>query len=123
MAAGLAQLRELERIDGWKQLEVLGDQLERAIRDSLGRTKAPAIFHRIGSLFCLFFTARPVTDLESAQDCDREKFAGYFNHCLDAGVYFAPSQFETGFISTAHQPAQIEATARVVHEALRRIFR
>jgi glutamate-1-semialdehyde 2,1-aminomutase len=121
MAAGLAQLRELERIDGWKQLENLGAFLEGMALASLGKTKTSAVFHRIGSMFCLFFTADPVTDLASAQRSDRAKFAPFFNHCLDAGVYFAPSQFETGFISTAHQPAQIEATGRIVHEALTKI--
>lgn len=118
MAAGLAQLHELERIDGWKQLEVLGAQLEAATRDSLGKTGLPATFHRIGSMFCLFFTAGPVTDLASAKTSAPEKFVRFFTSCLDAGVYFAPSQFETGFISTAHRPEQIEQTARVVHDAL-----
>jgi glutamate-1-semialdehyde 2,1-aminomutase len=123
MAAGLAQLRELERIEGWNRLEKLGAQVEQAIRESLGETKLPAVFHRIGSMFCLFFTAGPVTDLTSARRSDSDQFARFFNHCLDAGVYFAPSQFETGFISTAHQPAQIEETARIVREALQRISR
>ncbi len=118
MAAGLAQLRELERIDGWKQLETLGARLEEATRDSLGKTGASVTFHRIGSMFCLFFAPGPVTDLASAKRSDLPKFARFFTHCLDAGIYFAPSQFETGFISTAHQPDQIDATARVVHEAL-----
>lgn len=118
MAAGLAQLRELERIDGWKQLETLGAQLEAATRESLGKTGVSATFHRIGSMFCLFFTEGPVSDLASAKESDLERFARFFNHCLDAGVYFAPSQFETGFISTAHTPAQIHETARVVHDAL-----
>jgi glutamate-1-semialdehyde 2,1-aminomutase len=123
MAAGLAQLRELERIDGWTQLEKLGAQLEEATRESLGKIGLPAVFHRIGSMFCLFFTAGPVIDLAAAQRSDRDRFARFFNHCLDAGVYFAPSQFETGFISTAHQPAQIEQTARVMREALEQISR
>ena len=118
MAAGLAQLRELERVDGWKQLEKLGAQLEQATKDSLGKTKAEASFHRIGSMFCLFFTAGPVLNLEDARRSDIGRFVRFFNHCLEAGVYFAPSQFETGFISTAHQPEQIEQTARIVHEAL-----
>jgi glutamate-1-semialdehyde 2,1-aminomutase len=118
MAAGLAQLRELERIDGWKKLEELGAQLESAVQDSLGRTGIGATFHRIGSMFCLFFTAGPVTDLASAKRSDQEQFARFFNRCLDAGVYFAPSQFETGFISTAHTPQQIERTARVVDASL-----
>jgi glutamate-1-semialdehyde 2,1-aminomutase len=123
MAAGLAQLRELERIDGWKLLENVGAELERATRGSLGETNLPAVFHRIGSMFCLFFTSGPVTDLMSAKRSDPAMFGHFFNHCLDAGVYFAPSQFETGFLSIAHQPAQIEETVRVVHEALREIAR
>ncbi len=123
MAAGLAQLRELERIDGWKQLENLGAQLEQATKASLGATGVEATFHRIGSMFCLFFSSGPVTDLASAQRSEWGKFARFFNHCLAAGVYFAPSQFETGFVSTAHQPGQIEETARVVHEALVEIGR
>ncbi len=123
MAAGLAQLRELDRIDGWKLLEDLGAHLEEATRDSLGRTKTAATFHRIGSMFCLFFTPDPVTDLASAQRSDPQKFVRFFNHCLDAGVYFAPSQYETGFISTAHQAAQIDQTVRIVHEALAQLTR
>ncbi len=123
MAAGLAQLRELERIDGWKLLENVGAELERATQDSLGETNLPAVFHRIGSMFCLFFTSGPVTDLASAKRSDPAKFVRFFNHCLDAGIYFAPSQFETGFLSTAHQPAQIDETARVVREALGEIAR
>ncbi len=118
MAAGLAQLRELERSNGWKLLEELGAQLEEATRESLGKSGVAATFHRIGSMFCLFFAAGPVTDLQSAQRSDRARFVRFFNHCLEAGVYFAPSQFETGFLSTAHTPAQIEETSRVVHEAL-----
>jgi glutamate-1-semialdehyde 2,1-aminomutase len=123
MAAGLAQLRELERVDGWKKLEELGAQFEAATQNSLGRRKAAATFQRIGSMFCLFFTARPVSDLADARRSDIAKFGLFFNHCLEAGIYFAPSQFETGFISTAHQPAQIDATARILDEALAQVFR
>ena len=123
MAAGLAQLRELERINGWKLLEQLGAQLEEGIRQSLGKSDTAAVFHRIGSMFCLFFTAEAVTNLDSAKHSDIAKFVRFFNHCLDAGVYFAPSQFETGFISTAHQPAQIDATARIVQEGLALVSR
>lgn len=119
MAAGLAQLRELERIDGWKKLEDLGAQLEAATRDSLGKTQVAATFHRVGSMFCLFFTHGPVNDLASAKTSDLQRFARFFHQCLDGGIYFAPSQFETGFISTAHTPEQIEETARVVAQALR----
>ena len=118
LAAGLAQLRELERIDGWRLLEQFGAQLEEATRETLRLTKQPLTFHRIGSMFCLFFSTQPVTDLASAKQCDRAAFARYFRHCLDAGVYFAPSQFETGFLSTAHGAAELARTAEVVRDAL-----
>jgi glutamate-1-semialdehyde 2,1-aminomutase len=119
MAAGLAQLRELERIDGWKLLEKLGAQLENAIRATLDSLGLKFAFHRIGSMFCLFFTDAPVVDLASAQRSDRGIFNRFFLHCLDHGVYLAPSPFETGFISTAHTAADIDRTATVIADALR----
>ena len=118
MAAGLAQLRELERIDGWKLLEQSGAHLEELMRGTLRDLKLPWVFHRIGSMFCLFFTGDPVIDLTSAKRSDPEKFARFFKACLDRGVYFAPSQFETGFLSTAHTVDDIERTAAIVREAL-----
>jgi glutamate-1-semialdehyde 2,1-aminomutase len=118
VAAGLAQLRELERINGWKSLEELGAQLEAATRDAIKSAKVNVTFHRIGSMFCLFFTPTPVFDLASAQRSDLEKFNHFFHGCLKRGVYFAPSQFETGFISTAHTAEEVERTGAVVHEAL-----
>jgi glutamate-1-semialdehyde 2,1-aminomutase len=118
MAAGLAQLRELERIDGWNLLERTGAHFEELIRAALRDLGLPWVFHRIGSMFCLFFTADPVADLASAKRSDPEKFSRFFNACLDRGVYFAPSQFETGFLSTAHTREDVERTAVAVREAL-----
>ena len=119
MAAGLAQLRELERIDGWKLLDELGAQFEALTRDAIKSAKIDITFHRLGSMFCLFFAAAPIVDLPSAQRSDLKKFASFFHSCLKRGVYFAPSQFETGFISTAHTLADIERTGDAVREALR----
>lgn len=118
MAAGLAQLRELDRINAWALLEERGAQLEAAMRETMREVAKPLTFHRIGSMFCLFFTEGPVADLATAKRSDREAFARYFRHCLDAGVYFAPSQFETGFLSTEHTSAVIERTAAIVQSAL-----
>jgi len=118
MAAGLAQLREMERIDGWKLLEELGAQFENGARDALGKSKVEATFHRIGSMFGLFFARSPIVDLASARRSDLKMFAKFFHHCLKRGIYFAPSQFETGFISTAHSVEQIERTGEVMQESL-----
>ena len=118
MGAGLAQLRELERIDGWKLLEELGAQFETLACDAIKSAKIDITFHRLGSMFCLFFAAAPIIDLASAQRSDLKMFASFFHACLRRGVYFAPSQFETGFISTAHTTKQIEQTGAIVREAL-----
>jgi glutamate-1-semialdehyde 2,1-aminomutase len=118
MAAGLAQLRELERIDGWKLLETAGARFEEAARGTLRELNVPCTFHRVGSMFCLFFTPDPVIDLASARRSDLKKFATFFKGCLDRGVYFAPSQFESGFLSIAHQDSDLDATARVMRESL-----
>jgi glutamate-1-semialdehyde 2,1-aminomutase len=119
MAAGLAQLRELERINGWKLLEQLGAQFEELTRDAIAQTKHT--FHRIGSMFCLFFASGPIVDLAGARRSDLKSFSKFFHGCLRRGVYFAPSQFETGFISTAHTVGDIERTGEVVRESLKEL--
>ena len=118
MAAGLAQLRELERIDGWKLLDDSGAQLEALARDAIKSANIDITFHRLGSMFCLFFAAAPIFDLASAQRSDLKMFTRFFHAGLKRGVYFAPSQFETGFISTAHTAGDIERTGAVVSEVL-----
>ena len=121
MAAGFAQLRELERIDGWTLLEKLGAQFEVRAREAISSVKVDTTFHRIGSMFCLFFTREPIVDLASAKRSDLKLFAKFFHGCLKRGVYFAPSQFETGFISTAHTPADLERTGEVVRDSLKEL--
>jgi glutamate-1-semialdehyde 2,1-aminomutase len=118
MAAGLAQLRELDRINGWKLLEEIGAEFEQLGRKAIKDARIDVTFHRVGSMFCLFFASGPITDLASAQRSDLKKFARFFHACLDRGVYFAQSQFETGFLCTAHTPEQIERTGAVISEAL-----
>jgi glutamate-1-semialdehyde 2,1-aminomutase len=118
MAAGLAQLRELERINGWKLLEEIGSHFERLTRSAINDRKSEVTFHRIGSMFCLFFAPGPILDLASARRSDLKTFARFFHACLRRGIYFAPSQFETGFISTAHLPEDVERTCGLVREAM-----
>jgi len=118
MAAGLAQLHELERTDGWKLLEELGTRFETVVRDGVTKAKIDITFHRIGSMFCLFFAPGPIVDLAAAERSNLKMFAKFFRACLKHGVYFAPSQFETGFISTAHTSEDIERTGAVLREVL-----
>jgi glutamate-1-semialdehyde 2,1-aminomutase len=119
MAAGLAQLRELDRLDGWRLLDRLGASLEHGLREILKGREQQFTLHRIGSMFCLFCAGGPIASLADAQRSDRQSFARFFHRCLEAGVYLAPSQFETGFISLAHTQADIDRTIGIIGAALR----
>ncbi|MDE1169665.1 MAG: glutamate-1-semialdehyde 2,1-aminomutase [Verrucomicrobium sp.] len=118
MAAGLAQLRALEETGGFAKLEEAGAALEAGLRPLLAKLATPTQLVRRGSMFSLFFTDGPVRSLADALRSDRERFARLFHALLDRGVYLAPSQFEAGFLSTAHGPAEIEQTLRAFAEAL-----
>ena len=118
MAAGLAQLHELDRVDGWTRLEEIGAAFEDGVRSALRRSGRDYVFTRIGSMFCLYFTSGQVRNVEDAKRSDRADFARYFHACLEGGVYFAPSQFEAGFLSLAHSPDDIARTAEVAATAL-----
>src|SRR5260221_556110 len=116
LAAGLAQLRQLEAADGYRRLEALGSYFEQGVRKILQETNF--VFHRIGSMFCLFFTAQPVENLAGAQRSDLEAFKSFFHFCRQHGIFFAPSQFETGFLCLAHTETDIDRTLEVMAKAL-----
>ncbi len=121
MAAGLAQLRELDKVDGWRALEVLGARLESGIRALLAQKGLDFTFHRTGSMFCLFFTEQKIMNLDSVSGADMEAFKRFFWSLLDQGVYFAPSPYETGFISLAHSAGDIDETLECVEKALQAV--
>ena len=119
MAAGLAALDALQSSDAWNRLEAVGSELEHGMVAVAKATQIPMQFQRIGSMFCGYFTEHPVWNLADAMRSDRTRFARFFHGMLDRGVYLAPSQFEAGFISTAHTSAEIEATIRAAEAVLK----
>jgi glutamate-1-semialdehyde 2,1-aminomutase len=119
MAAGLAQLGILDEQDIFAKLEKLGAQLETETRAALKSAGLDYVFYRVGSMFCLFFTERPVRNLDDAKTADLEYFARFFHAMMGQGIYLAPSQFETGFISAAHTEDDIAQTAQAIRKALR----
>jgi len=119
LAAGLAQLREMERINGWQLLEERGALLEDSMQQAI--KGKPLTFQRIGSMFCLYFTEGPVRNLEDAKKSDTAAFARYFHEALKQGLYFAPSQYEAGFLSTAHTSESLEKSSIIVSKILNEI--
>jgi len=118
MAAGIANLQELLDGKAYTKLEELGAQLETGMKDAAARARVPVQFNRCGSMFCGYFTSEPVHHLADAMKSDRERFKRFFHGMLNEGVYLAPSQFEAGFISTAHTPADIDQTVRAAAKVL-----
>lgn len=80
------------------------------MRDAARSAGVPVTFNRCGSMFCGYFAGEPVWNLADAMKSDRERFKKFFHGMLNAGVYLAPSQFEAGFLSTAHSEPDIEKT-------------
>ena len=70
-------------------------------------------------MFCGYFTNGPVWSVADAMKSDRDRFKKYFHGMLNKGIYLAPSQFEAGFISTAHTTADIEQTVTAAAKVLR----
>lgn len=116
--AGLTQLRELDHNSGFAKLEALGSRLEEGTRKILQEKGLGYTFHRKGSMFCLFFTDKPVHDLNDVETADKEHFRRYFWNCLKRGLYMAPSPYETGFISMAHTFDDIDKTLEIMDEAI-----
>jgi len=119
MAAGIATLTELGKPGRYELLEqksaLLGEGITRAIVD----TKAEVQLVRIGAMFCLYFTKDVVTDYVGAKRADTARFAHFFWHMLERGVYLPPSQFEACFISLALDDAMLGETVKEIELALR----
>ncbi|MEY2429068.1 MAG: glutamate-semialdehyde -aminomutase [Verrucomicrobiota bacterium] len=119
MAAGIAALQELMASDAYQKLEELGAALEAGMKDAAKSAGVPVQFNRCGSMFCAYFTDQPVHNVADAMKSDRDRFAKYFHGLLAQGVYIAPSQFETGFLSTAHQEEDIETTVKAAAKVMK----
>jgi glutamate-1-semialdehyde 2,1-aminomutase len=113
MTAGLETLRVLAEPGVWEGLERVANRLEDGLR-SLGGMQVA----RAGSMFGAFFAEQPVTSWDAARTADTTRFGAFHRGMLDRGIYLAPSQFEAGFVSTAHGDAEIEATVAAAREVL-----
>jgi glutamate-1-semialdehyde 2,1-aminomutase len=121
MAAGIAALEELSAGHAYAKLEELGAALEIGMNEAAKTAGIAVQFNRIGSMFCGYFTTEPVHNLAGAMKSDRARFAKYFHGMLGRGIYLAPSQFEAGFISTAHTAEDIEKTVAAASESFREL--
>lgn len=122
MAAGLAQLHFLnENHQTYTYLENIGDRLANGLRENANRLGLNYTVNQIGSMFTQFFTDKPVNNLEDAKLSDTKKFGEYFQKMLHKGIYLAPSQFESMFLSTAITEQHIDRILQANLESLKEL--
>ena len=121
MSAGIATLNILKQPGFYQALEEKSRLVAEGIAKAAKQAGYPIYSTRVGSMFCAFFTRGEVRDWTSAAACDTKAFAKYFLGMLDEGVYLAPSQFETAFVSAAHTEADIERTITAAARCFKQI--
>ena len=119
MTAGIETLLALGEDGAWQKLDEAGEALVNGLQDAAREAGVPVVASRVGSMFGLFFAESPVLDWETASKADTARFAAYFQAMLNSGVYLAPSQFEAGFLSTAHDEQIVDATINAAKKAVR----
>ncbi len=121
MTAGIVTLRVLQREGVWERLEALTERLTAGIGEAAREAGVPVQQTRVGTMFATFFTETPVRDWDTVKTSDTDRFARFFRAMLERGVYLAPSQYEAGFMSLAHDEAVIDATVEAAREAFKAI--
>ena len=118
LTAGLTTLRLLQAPNFFEDLGKRTSQLMEGLKDRAQKAGIPFTTNQVGAMFGLFFTAQPqVSNFDAVMACDSERFAKFFTAMLDDGVYLAPSAFEAGFVSSAHDQEEIESTWRAAEKA------
>ena len=118
MAAGLAALEVMEREDGWAQLERAGADLEQRLAPVLAAAPFPARLVRVGSIFWMALQDEAPRSAEAIESAAAERYTAIFHGLLERGVALAPSAYEVGFLSLAHDEAARERLARELEAVL-----
>jgi glutamate-1-semialdehyde 2,1-aminomutase len=116
MTAGLATLGVTGEPGFYERLEESGERWRQRMSEAASEGDIPFTINQVGSMVSIFFTEGPVTDFSSAVRSDTEAFKDFFWHMLRHGIYLAPSQYEAGFISSAHTEEVLEKTFGAANE-------
>ena len=121
VAAGKSTLSVLKNSSIYNDLEERGAEFAAGVKAAAERHGVVMVMNRVGSMWTLFFNEGPVTDFESANRSDREKFARFFHLMLAEGVYLPPSQLEAAFFSAAHAKKDILQLIERFDRALKKV--
>lgn len=110
MAAGIATLKQLLKPDIYKKIDHLAKKLTAGISAAAKDASIPVYINRVGSMFSVFFTDIEVADYTTAKKSDTALYRSYFWKMLAEGIYFAPSSFESAFLSNSHSETEMDLT-------------
>lgn len=121
MAAGLATLMEIEKPGFYQHLTTMSESLIHGLKDLADSFNIPFYGSALGGMFGFCFSDKTsILDYADMASADEERFKRFFHGMLNQGVYFAPSMFESGFVSDAHQQSDILITLRAAELVLGR---
>ena len=110
VVAGITALTLARERNPYPQLAKTAEELAAGLHEAFGRSGIAATVNRAETMFSVFFTAGPVRDFDDAKAADHERYARFFHHMLERGVYLPPSGYEMWTLSTAHGPEEIGST-------------
>ena len=119
MSAGIAALNLIRGEEVWSKLEQAAARLAASVGAAAQKAGVPIQQTRVGTMFTNFFSETKPVDWNTVKVADKEKFGKFFQKMLEIGVYFAPSQFEAGFVSIMHTDDVIDATIAAATEVFK----
>ena len=119
MAAGSTLIKLLIDENPYKDLESKAKNLLEGMKEIFDRYDIPFSTNQIGGMFGFFFSEELPKNLVDVENTNDKQFKKFLNKCIDNGIYFAPSKFEAGFISTKHTKTEISNTIKIVEKILK----
>ena len=119
VAAGLTTLKHIQRDGFYEELERKTQALCKGLADAANRRGIAFSAQSLGGMFGLYFRASPPENYAEVMECDADAFKRFFHAMLLEGHYFAPSAFESGFVSAAHSDGDIEASIAAADKIFR----
>ena len=114
VAAGKCLINELIKTNPYDELEANASYLLTNIKNEMFKKEIPFSFNQIGGMFGFFFTKEFPNNFDDVSTSNDKYFESFFKDCLNQGIYFAPSKYEAGFISTKH-------TKKILDEVINKV--
>lgn len=116
MTGGISTLNQLSP-ELYDQMTAKVDRLAKGIADAAQAHNVPVVVHHVGTMWSYFFNQGPVNNFADVQKSDMDFFAKFFRALLENGIYTAPSEYETNFMSSKHTDAEIDQTIAAFNQA------